>query len=238
MPDVHIEEEKETDKIRVQFKEDAKKEINITYQTIQDLSRVENNRAELQKLSDSFFLDLINYLNEKKKILNAPADGDLFSSTEKENTRIQMDNIINLLDKLYDKRERKLINMALDTARVGKSLIDTSIMLKEEKKLFEDVTKVLESYRKDILLNIKDGKHPEVTTTPKNGVPVEGTTKNVETTKRDTVLVRFLSAVPKFVGKDLEIIGPFEEEDVANLPQDIADVLIEKERAEIIDDNI
>ena len=44
--------------------------------------------------------------------------------------------------------------------------------------------------------------------------------------------IRFLSPVPKFVGEELEVYGPFEEDDVANLPFRIASLLIKKGRAE------
>ena len=45
---------------------------------------------------------------------------------------------------------------------------------------------------------------------------------------KNTKLVRFLHTVPKFVGKELEEYGPFAEEDIANLPLEIADLLIER----------
>ena len=38
----------------------------------------------------------------------------------------------------------------------------------------------------------------------------------------------------KFVGKELEIYGPFKIEDVANVPVEIADILIQKEKAEAV----
>ena len=47
-------------------------------------------------------------------------------------------------------------------------------------------------------------------------------------------LIRFLTEIPKFIGTDLNIYGPFEREDLANLPKDIAKTLIEKKRAEEI----
>ena len=47
-------------------------------------------------------------------------------------------------------------------------------------------------------------------------------------------LVRFVHAVPKFVGPELEEYGPFQEEDVANLPSEVANVLITKGRAEAL----
>ena len=49
-------------------------------------------------------------------------------------------------------------------------------------------------------------------------------------------MIKFNHAVPKFVGEDLEVYGPFEENDMANLPSKIADVLVSKGRAEEMDD--
>ena len=63
------------------------------------------------------------------------------------------------------------------------------------------------------------------------GFPVKNLNNEL---KRSNKLIRFIHAVPKFVGKDLEDYGPFEEEDIANLPAEIADVLIIKGRVEEI----
>ena len=49
------------------------------------------------------------------------------------------------------------------------------------------------------------------------------------------VTVRFLKPVPKFMGKDLETFGPFEKDDVASLPKKIANILVNKDRVELID---
>ncbi len=50
----------------------------------------------------------------------------------------------------------------------------------------------------------------------------------------NTKLIRFIYSVPKFLGHHLEVYGPFEEDDTANLPEEIADILIKKGRAEEI----
>ena len=52
--------------------------------------------------------------------------------------------------------------------------------------------------------------------------------------KMPTRLVRFLHPVPRFVGRELEVYGPFDQEDIANLPTEIAEVLITKGRAQEI----
>ena len=46
--------------------------------------------------------------------------------------------------------------------------------------------------------------------------------------------IRFIETVPKFVGSDLQVYGPFEKEDVANLPINVAALLIKNNRAEEI----
>jgi DNA replication initiation complex subunit (GINS family) len=67
-------------------------------------------------------------------------------------------------------------------------------------------------------------------------MPVLDKPKAIKTQEEqnDTKLVRFINAVPRFVGDDLNIYGPYEEQDVANLPQKVVKVLIDKNRAEEI----
>jgi len=47
-------------------------------------------------------------------------------------------------------------------------------------------------------------------------------------------MIRFIHPVPRFVGKELEVYGPFDEDEVSNLPDYIADLLVKKGRAEEI----
>ena len=46
--------------------------------------------------------------------------------------------------------------------------------------------------------------------------------------------VRITKEMPKFVGEDMTSYGPFKEEDIANLPSEIADLLIKTQRAELL----
>lgn len=47
------------------------------------------------------------------------------------------------------------------------------------------------------------------------------------------IKVKFLGEVPKFVGKKLEVYGPYTKGDTAELPKIIANILINKQRAKI-----
>ena len=46
------------------------KEVNITYETLYELLKREKDMTDLQKLDSSFFNDFVDYLNEKKKMLD------------------------------------------------------------------------------------------------------------------------------------------------------------------------
>ena len=105
-------------------------------------------------------------------------------------------------------------------------------MLPNEKEFYIKTTTLFRKYREEILNSLLKGKIPNST-----GKEDSSNEKNLPEETKDTEessnkLVRFLHPVPKFVGKELEIYGPFEEDDMANLPHEIAELLIHKGRAE------
>ena len=46
--------------------------------------------------------------------------------------------------------------------------------------------------------------------------------------------IKIINSIPKFINKDLKTFGPYLREDIAKLPDEIADILIKKNRAEEI----
>lgn len=226
---------------------DGDKEINITYETLFELLRTEKNRIELQKLSKTFFQDVVSYMNEKSRILEeAKTKKGLFVDEEREKAELQLNNIKKLLVELYEKREKKIIGMALDKSKVKSDITDTSALLEEESRMVDLLASVFDSQRELILFNILGGRLPySVEAKEKIAEPAEKTIEQQtegqkteeELPKKEnskTKLVRFIYAVPRFIGPELETYGPFEEEDVANLPAEITSVLIAKGRAEEI----
>ncbi len=202
-----------------------KSDIVVTYETIFEVLMREKGREDLQKLSPAFFRDVVLYLNEKKSVLKSERL-DLFSTDEKDRTKRQIANVQRMLTELYERRERKLLNLALIRSRTPGAIIDLSPLLDEEKHLFESMVDTLDAFRKNVCQNLVQAELPVLPMfsqrMPDIPLPQE----------RDTKLIRFISPVPKFVGKELEIYGPFDEEDVASLPFEIADVLIKKGKAE------
>ena len=95
------------------------------------------------------------------------------------------------------------------------NLQDTPEVLPEEKLIFDGVMNILKKSRERIINNKLE--KPKV-------IKMEDETK----------LVRFIQAVPKFIGDDMNEYGPFEEEYVALLPSKVAELLIKNNRAELL----
>ena len=209
------------------------KEINITYETLFEMLKREKDTADLQKLDPSFFDDFVDYLNEKKKLLEK--EDSLFSYDEKKKVEKQIDNARRLIKDIYERREKKIMNIAIIRSRTQSDVMDKSVFLEHEKKLFNEIVRVMDSFRKSIIHNVTLGKKPSESKAENKGMESDGSAgKDAKQGSSTTKLVRFMHSVPKFVGKELEEYGPFEEEDIANLPSEIADLLIGKERVEEI----
>jgi len=204
------------------------KEINITYETLFELLKREKDTTDLQKLEPNFFNYFVDYLNEKKNMLNK--EDTLFSYDEKKKVEKQIENAKRIIKEIYERREKKILNIALMKSRTKSNVIDTSALLENEKMFFDEIVKVLNLFRNEVINNIITGEYAS-----KAAVESEKKDeKNMPGEDKSTKIVRFLYAVPKFVGKELEEYGPFAEEDIANLPGEIADVLITQGNAEEI----
>ena len=92
------------------------KSVEISYDTLFDLLKREKDRSELQKLETTFYDDLVSYLKQK-------------SSAQETLPARQQDNLKKILKELYERREKKIINMALDMSRTKSNLVDTSALL-------------------------------------------------------------------------------------------------------------
>jgi len=197
------------------------KESIVTYDALYEILRLEKYKKELQPLNEDFLEKLVSYLEEKQDILKAQESKDsIFASQEVQKTRKQLENIKKILKEIYERRESKIIQLALFCSRTESKLQDDSMLLKEEKQFLREIVDHLARYKSGILHNILNVKMPSVV--------------KINTTKdsNENKLVKFVNPVPKFVGDDMNIYGPYESEEVAYLPLNVSDVLIKSKRVE------
>ena len=137
--------------------------IKITLETLYDVLLNEKKKEDLQKLDSSFFIDVVSYLREKKMLLEGKESSDnIFASGEKDKLEYELRSIKRILKEIYEKREKKIIEIALNRSRTGSDIIDTSCMLKEEKEFYEETLTNLNKYRVGILSCLFKGKLPDI----------------------------------------------------------------------------
>ena len=196
----------------------------ITYETLYELLRTEKYKKELQTLSNTFLQDVIEYLQEKENIIQSQEKQDSLFASEINKTKRQLENTKRILKELYERRERKIIDLALLSSR-SKEPQEISSMLPQEHEHFQNILTNLDIARNNILFSILSKKLPSIKP------------KTIKTENKQNKTIRFVKSVPKFLDTELNIHGPFEKEDIASLPSKIANLLITKQRAEEINED-
>ncbi|MEM4711154.1 MAG: hypothetical protein QXL18_04350 [Candidatus Woesearchaeota archaeon] len=217
-------------------------DLAISYDLLFDILRYEKSKEELYVLEKDFYGKVVEYLKQKESSMLSINT----STTERELTRIQLNNIKRILQEIYERRERKIINLAIYTVKTDSNIINVNALLPEEKIFYDNMVLMLSKYRNSILNNLLNNKMPfaeniheetdKLMNKYKNGDSkriINGNDFSEEDPEK-IISVRFIKPVPKFLGPEMEIYGPFIEDDIASLPYKIAKILINNKRAERI----
>jgi len=183
----------------------------ITYNELYDALRKERYSEQLQPIPKNFVKEFAEYLKEKKEL--ADKKDDDFSDTIVK-TKKQLENSIAIFKELILRRKKKILELAFIATQTGISKRDFENMLAIEKEAFEGIIKSLERGDKKIEEIIKGGP------------------KDVSKNK----MIIFIDDADKFLDLDGNEIGPFKKGDLANVPEEIANILIVDKKAESVDD--
>lgn len=181
----------------------------ITYNDVYEAARKERYSEQLQRLPKNFISEVSVYLKEKKEI--AAKDDDVFSDVIIK-TKKQLENAITLFKELMLRRRKKILNLVLIAAETGISKQDFDNMLNVEKDLFEQLMKCIEVSNKSISESLK------------------GKEKSLEKNE----LIVFKEEVEELVDLNGDKIGPFEKGQVANISKEVAKILIDDNKAELV----
>ena len=151
---------------------ESAKEVNITYETLFEILKREKDMADLQKLDANFFENFVGYINEKKKMMEK--EDPLFSYDEKKKVERQIDNAKRMVKEIYERREKKILNIALIKSRTKSNIIDTSSLLENEKRLLDDAERVLNHFRESIIHNVMEGRGADLKEFSKGPIEAEG----------------------------------------------------------------
>ncbi len=202
-------------------------DLAISYDLLFDILRYEKSREDMQALDKDFYKKVVEYLKQKDAILlsiNTP-------TSERELTRIQVNNIKKILQEIYDRRERKIINLALYKIKTDSEMINTNVLLEEERIMFDNLFLLFSKYKSTIIDNVLSHKMPFAENID---LPKQNRKQARVADPEQIISIRFVKPVPRFLGPELDTYGPFEEQDIASMPYKIASILIEKDHAEEI----
>jgi len=134
-----------------------------------------------------------------------------------------------MLRELTETRLRKIV-----TKELRGEPIDAQAMTPEEQRLHANLRQLLLGYRQGA-----DIPEPEVPPTVRLPRPAQTQRPSGdaprEVSEGDLVVVRFLKPLPAIMGVDMKAYGPFDPEDVANIPRQNAVNLIRRGIAKLVD---
>ena len=182
----------------------------ITYNDIYEAARKERYSDQLQSLPKNFITEVSEYLKEKKEI--ASKEDDAFSDVIIK-TKKQLENAMTLFKELILRRRKKILSLVLIASETGISKQDFDNMLEFEKLLFDDLMKSIDFSDKKITESL-NGKVEEI---------------------QKNKLIVFKTDVEEFVDLEGNKMGGFEKGQIANIPVEIAKILIEDGKAEVVE---
>lgn len=201
--------------------------INITFEILYELLRLEKSRPELQELPKDFNNNIQSYLKNKNEILNdLNKEANVFASNEKDRIQREFLSAKKIIEKVYELRENKIIELALNKSRMPQTLIDMKAFSIYEKNMLKELITLFDKHRNGVLYNILSLKEPKVEDGLSNiqdNLLLKSNSSDAKTKK-----IRLLKALPKFIWTDLKEYGPFEKGDVAVFPIELASSFLKK----------
>ena len=204
----------------------------LTYSDLRRVQKDERNSSELQELDDNFYLKAREYLERKENT----GDRDYRSAKR------VFENIISL-------REEKVVENARISLKNDLNISELN-MLPREKKLFRSVRDAFQEHRSELQQASNTGKteasveekreNPDRPQTeepadePGDEDEASGEEPSAEPVEDGYQRIKITSDVPEFMGTDLEPYGPFEGGEKAVIPEDNAEILVNRGNAEEI----
>ena len=219
-------------------------DLQIDYEKLYQQWLEEFQQTSLTKLNQKLF----NYYKENLNFINNYEEENL-NELKDHLLKSYKDNLNFLFNDFLKLREVKIINFALALKE-----INLNNVFEAEKLLYQNLVSTIKGFKKVKSLSLfeqeskrnLEGLIESEIVTKKSIAEVSISNKKEETIvsesnevidkeKIDYTLVRFLKKTPPLVGIDLINYGPFEKEDIANLPQKNAKILIYEKFVEKIE---
>ncbi len=178
----------------------------------------ETTKETLQNIPDDFLHEMKNYVTQLNK---TTATTDTLSGNLTTTERRYANQ---MLRELTEIRLNKIIK-----SEVNGLPLDAQAMTPEEQKLHSNLRQLLTGYKQGSELPTPQHQ-PEKKPAPRPKPERKAPTPPPKIDEKDTelVLVRFLQSLPAIMGIDMKAYGPFQPEELANIPRQNAENLIKR----------
>ena len=227
----------------------------LTFSELRKTQKEEDREEELTELGDRFLLRVSNYFDKKKEVDGA-------NSREYKNAKRVLDKIISLREEKIVKEAR--LSVKTSERKDSLNLLpEERELFRDLKEEFKSHRQKIDDKAESETLPSGSEPSEEVMETPETGA--EEPEETVSEEKEDTgtgktdeeseskdeesdsgqeevpeaeegyTIVETTSDVPEFMGTDLEAYGPFDEGEQVEIPDDNAEILVNRGNAERIE---
>ncbi|MFT4892607.1 MAG: DNA replication initiation complex subunit (GINS family) [Candidatus Nanohaloarchaea archaeon] len=191
----------------------------LTFSDLRKIQKKEKRQDNLSELDDNFLLRASRYLDRKEGV----------DDREYKNARRVLDKIIGLRQDKIVKNAKISVKSDVKSSKLN--------LLPREQEFFRDIKKRFNTYSDSIEDVIED--EAENVQVPEPEPEIEEEPEVEEETGEESgegyEKVKIVSNVPEFMGTDLESYGPFEEGEETELPEENADILVNRGSAEKVE---
>lgn len=201
----------------------------ISYETIRSVHRNEKGSEALAKLPEGFFDAVRAWILRKQGSSNP-------------DSIIELNNAKFLLEDIINRRGRKIVTAALRTMR---GELPPQNMAVEEQKFFDNIIAILKEYTNEMKFKMFDYSgvvEQKLEEAKKEMSKIEEQKPSVKCEKEEVINkdnspssllipVTFLSDMQAFVDENGKIYGPYKSGENAEIPQQIAKILIKRKIA-------
>jgi DNA replication initiation complex subunit (GINS family) len=185
-------------------------DYSLDYDELRKIYRLEVKSPKLTKLNPDFYKELKKFLVDERKRYTEEME-ESFSPTSIK----KFETLKKMIEKIREIRTKKCLNLCLMYSRTNdfeeEGLIDFEV-----------------DFAKGIIKLIdKQNEH---------SLNIFGVSKkNKKTDNLVMAKVKFIESIPAFIGADLKEYGPFEKEQVCEIPEDMIKILESKNLIKKID---
>lgn len=192
-------------------------EETLTFSELRKIQKSEKQQDNLVDLDDSFVLRVSDYLGRKKDM-----NGE---DREYRNAKRIFEKIVSLREEKIVKNARLSVSSDIRSSELN--------LLPEEQELFREMRSVFKEHSEKMGGKIEsDSPDQEKVNREPEPEPEPDKETGNEESEEEYVEIQVTSQVPEFMGTDLESYGPFEEGDTAEVPEENAEILINRGNAE------